>query len=196
MKNRWLFILALVALVLSAALPVTSVEAAGKTATLVEFKHLPAKGWTAVFAISGNWKDSDLKGNTITVGDNTYDLYCNFRDDEHVSCTMSHEVGMNAGKSAIIFFGGQTFTSMIPSKIVCNGYGFYTVSIYGDVWFNIADSFEEGMAMASDMFGETYVPGPGVQCITDEWAPYWAGGYYWEYRGNIYDDGYIGPPMG
>jgi hypothetical protein len=95
MKTRYLFFFVLVALVLSAALPVGVVQAAGKTASLVEFKHVHGKGWTAVFQISGNWKAADLKGNTITVGGKTYDLYCNFRDDNHISCTMHHDLGLN-----------------------------------------------------------------------------------------------------
>jgi hypothetical protein len=127
MKTRYLFFFVLVALVLSAALPVGVVQAAGKTASLVEFKHVHGKGWTAVFQISGNWKAADLKGNTITVGGKTYDLYCNFRDDNHISCTMHHNLGQNIGRSARFNIAGlgvyNTYiAAAVPSKQICNSW--------------------------------------------------------------------------
>lgn len=120
MKNRLFVFFVLAALVLSVALPASTVFAAGKTATLLEFKHELSKGWTAIFKITGDWKAGDLKGNTITVGGQTYSLYCNFRDEDHVSCTMHHDIGQNIGKPASFFFGGQTFGGPVPAKRICN----------------------------------------------------------------------------
>ncbi|GEM_PF-2345820 len=122
MKNRFALLIVLAALVFSLALPTVSVQAAGKTATLADFVHVPAKGWTAIFVISGDWKDADLKGNTITVDGKTYDLYCNFRDDAHISCTMHHDMGQLIGKPASLFFGGQTFNRGVPVKRICNSW--------------------------------------------------------------------------
>jgi len=193
-----MFFVVLVALVFSLVLPTVSVQAAGKTATLVEFKHLEKKGYTLVFAISGTWKDADLNGNTITVDGKTYDLYCNLRDGYHVSCTMQN-FGQLIGRTAFIFFGGQNFSTAVPVKQVCTGYRFYTVNDRGSVYYYIADSLEEGMAFIEDEWGnETYVPGPGVQCFTGSWNPYYEYGYpvYYDYIGNIYHDDYDGPPMG
>jgi len=116
MNNRLLLFFVLAALLLAVALPGGIAHASGKTATLLEFKHIPAKGWTAVFAITGNWKNADLKGNTITVGGKTYNLYCSFKDDNHVSCTMHHDMGQLKGKPATLFFGGQAFNHGVPKK--------------------------------------------------------------------------------
>ena len=115
MKTRYLFFFVLLALILSAALPVGVVQAAGKTASLVEFKHVPGKGWTVVFKITGDWKAADLKGNTIKLGSKTFDLSCNFRDDDHISCTMK-SLGQHVGKSATFFFGRQMYSATVPEK--------------------------------------------------------------------------------
>ena len=194
MKKSFVLVFVLAALILSLAMPLGSVIAAGKTATLVEFKHVEGKGWTLVFKINGDWKHADLKGNTIKVGSNTYPLSCNFRDENHVSCTMQ-VIGQYVGTSAIAYFGGQSYSATVPSQQVCAGYGFYTVGPSGNVWFNIAETFEDGMAMASGTFSETYVPSGGVQCIPYAWHAY-GDLYYWNYIGNIYDWDYDGPPMG
>lgn len=122
MKNRFVLLIVFAAMLMSLTLPASSVQAAGKTATLVDFVHEPAKGWTAIFVISGDWKEADLKGNTITVDGKTYKLYCNFKDDTHISCTMHHDMGQLIGKPAILFFGGQTFTHGVPPKRICNSW--------------------------------------------------------------------------
>jgi hypothetical protein len=121
MNNRLLLFFVLAALLFAAALPGGTVFAAGKTATLLEFKHVPAKGWTAIFAITGDWKKADLKGNTITIGKNTYDMYCNFKDEKHISCTMHHDVGKQIGRSARFNIAGldvyNTYiTGVVPQK--------------------------------------------------------------------------------
>lgn len=116
MNNRLLLFFVLVALLLAAALPDGIAYASGKTATLLEFKHVPAKGWTAIFAITGKWTNADLKGNSITVGGKTYNLYCSFKDDNHVSCTMHHDMGQLINKPATLFFGGQSFSHGVPKK--------------------------------------------------------------------------------
>lgn len=127
MNNRPLLFFVLAALLFAAALPASTVFAAKKTATLLEFKHILAKGWTAVFAITGNWTNADLKGNTVTVDGKTYNLYCNFRDENHISCTMHHDMGQKIGKSARFNIAGlgayNTYiTGVVPKKQICNSW--------------------------------------------------------------------------
>ena len=193
MKNRFVLFIVLAAMIFSLVLPTSSVEAAGKTATLVDFFHLPSKGYTVVFAISGDWKDADLKGNTITVDGKTYDLYCNFRDGSHISCTMSHGLSQFAGDTAYFSFGGQSFNYAVPVKIICYGYTFYTVSDEGYVYRYYVENVEEALAYINHTWpDETFVPGPGVQCYTGE-LDFWLS---WKYIGDIYEEDYDGPPMG
>jgi hypothetical protein len=148
MNNRLLLFFVLVALLFAAALPASTVFAAGKTATLVEFKHVPSKGWTAIFKITGDWKAADLKGNTLTVGGKTYNLYCNFRDDNHISCTMHHDIGQLIGKPATFNFAGVASNDVVPPKRICNSWtanweysewlDYYEYGTYDgdDYWYN------------------------------------------------------------
>lgn len=173
MKNRLFLFFVLAAFVLSLAMPLGSVIAAGKTATLVDFKHEPAKGWTAIFKITGDWKDADLKGNTITVDGKTYNLYCNFRDDTHISCTMSHDMGQLIGKPATFFLGGQTFGGIVPDKKICLSYGFY--SIYeGEggwtLWYNQVPPDTDINALLNS-WGEELVS--SIACITNSDSEYY-----------------------
>jgi hypothetical protein len=138
MKRSFVLVFVLAALILSLAMPLGSVMAAGKTATLVEFKHVDGKGWTLVFKIGGDWKQADLKGNTIKVGNNTYPLSCNFRDDNHVSCTMQG-LGKNVGTSAVAHFGGQSYSATVPSRQICDGYGVYG---WVQMWTGEGDEFD------------------------------------------------------
>lgn len=166
MKNRWLLFFVLAVFVLSTAIPTSSAFAAGKTATLVDFKHQPAKGWTAIFKITGDWKESDLKGNSITVDGKTYNLYCNFRDEDHISCTMSHDMGQLIGKPATFNFAGVVSANVVPPKRICNtwhaswesgfgeGYEEWTATWYEWAYFDL-------IARGSITYGENMpIPDP------------------------------------
>lgn len=152
MNNRLLLFFVLAALLFAAALPGGIAYASGKTATLLEFKHVPAKGWTAIFAITGKWTNADLKGNSITVDGKNYNLYCSFRDDDHISCTMHHDMGQLINKPATLFFGGQVFSHDVPQKRICNSW-----KAEWEYYFGV-DAYAAG---------------------TFEEAPYW--GYLWLY---------------
>lgn len=121
MRKKLLFLLMIASLLLSSFLPSINALAAGKTATLVDLRFVPVKGWAVVFKVTGIWKPADLKGHTLTVGGKTIDLYCNFRDDDHVSCTME-SLNPYVGKTAVIFFNGQTFSAEVPGKWAATGF--------------------------------------------------------------------------
>jgi hypothetical protein len=166
MKNRLFLFFVLAAFVLSVALPASTVFAAGKTATLVEFKHEPSKGWTAIFKITGDWKAADLKGNTITVGGKTYDLYCNFRDDNHISCTMHHDMGQLIGKPATFNFAGVVSNDVVPPKRICNTWYADWLAAFGgggEEWTSTWEYwyYYNFAAYGSIMYGEnTPIPEP------------------------------------
>jgi hypothetical protein len=121
MRKKLLFVLMIASLLLSSFLPSINALAAGKTAKLDSLKFVPVKGWAVVFEVTGTWKPADLKGHTLSVGGKTIDLYCNFRDDNHISCTME-SLNHYVGQTAVIFFGGQTFSAEVPGKRAATGF--------------------------------------------------------------------------
>jgi hypothetical protein len=188
MKNRLILFFVLAAFVLSVALPASTVFAAGKTATLAEFKHEPGKGWTAIFKITGDWKAADLKGNTITVGGKTYNLYCNFRDDDHISCTMHHDMGQLIGKPATFNFAGVVSNDVVPAKRICNTWHANWVQAFGGGYEQWTSSWEYWFyynfaAYGSIMYGEN-MPIP---------EPYF---YFYEEYGTGYVNGILAAENG
>jgi|GEM_PF-3721908 len=121
MRKKLLFVLMIASLLFSSFLPSMSALAAGKTAKLDSLHFTPVKGWAVVFEVTGTWKPADLKGHTLSVGGKTIDLYCNFRDDDHISCTME-SLNPYVGQTAVIFFNGQTFSAEVPGKKASTGY--------------------------------------------------------------------------
>lgn len=115
MRRKLMLVLMLAVFSITSFLPTIDVFAAGKTATLVDLRFVPIKGWSIVFKVTGDWKDSDLKGNTLNVAGHTFNLYCNFRDDNHISCTME-SLGQFIGQTATIFFAGQSFSAIVPER--------------------------------------------------------------------------------
>ena len=81
------FLTLLIVLVLAFTTFLSTAYAVGKTAALLEFSFQESKGWVAVFSITGNWTEADLKGASITVDSKSLPLYCNFREDGRVACT-------------------------------------------------------------------------------------------------------------
>lgn len=127
MKNRLLLFFVLFAFLLSAALPVSSVQALenGRTYELIELKHVRSKGYTAVFKIHGNWnKGKHLnKAQTLVYVDGIpYKMACNIKDDGVVSCTMDNfAVGQLRGKNVWFWFdgagsasGSATVSAVVP----------------------------------------------------------------------------------
>jgi hypothetical protein len=159
-----LFVLMIASLLFSSFLPSMSALAAGKTAVLDSLHFTPAKGWAVVFEVTGTWKPADLKGHTLSVGGKTIDLYCNFRDDDHISCTME-SLNPYVGQTAVIFFNGQTFSAEVPGKRAASGFAecpsgdTETVYIYfedgdglsntGFISYNPADMFTIQEALAA-----------------------------------------------
>jgi hypothetical protein len=169
MKNRFVFWFVLAVMVFSLVLPVSSVEAATKTATLVDIRFVPIKGWAVVFNVTGDWKGADLKGNTLSVGGHTFNLYCNFKDDGQISCTME-SLGQFIGKTATIFFGGNSFVAIVPPRNtntnICAAYSFETE----EGWFYIWADLGTGLNYVNEQWEETVIPA-SIHCYTDSWEP-------------------------
>lgn len=197
MKTRLVLFIVLAAMIFSLALPASSVQAAGKTATLVDLQFVPIKGWAVVFKITGNWSDADLKGNTLSVGGHTFNMYCNFRDGNHVSCTME-SLGQFVGKTATIFFGEQIFSDIVPPKYakegqVCLGYSFETEA----EWFYIFEDIDVGTALVFELWEETVIA-ETISCVTEPWEPNNSDDgidYYMEYIGEEEGPGEELPPQ-
>lgn len=187
MRRKLMLVLMLAVFSITSFLPTIDVFAAGKTATLVDLRFVPIKGWSIVFKVTGDWKDSDLKGNTLSVAGHTFNLYCNFRDDNHISCTME-SLGQFIGQTATIFFAGQSFSAIVPERkspavsLECaSGYQ-ETVEMYGEdsEGFSISGSIsypaemftvDEAAATWASFAGADYYQILGVTCTPIEEKP-------------------------
>lgn len=109
------FLALLIVLVLAFTTFLSTAYAVGKTAALLEFSFQESKGWVAVFSITGNWTEADLKGASITVDGKSLPLYCNFREDGRVACTTPSLLPYT-GQLAYLYLGGQGFSTTVPAK--------------------------------------------------------------------------------
>jgi hypothetical protein len=108
------FLALLIVLAITIAMVPSTAYAASKTATLDSFIFVEGKGWVAVFIVSENWTEADLKDAFITVDGKIFPLYCNFRDDGRVACS-GPSLLPYIGKLAYLTLGGQGFSATVPS---------------------------------------------------------------------------------
>lgn len=169
MNKRIAYFIVFAALLFSSFQPTVNVLAAAeKTASLDGLSFVPGKGWAVVFSITGKWRQGDLRGNTMSVGGKSIDLYCNFRDAGHISCTME-SLALYIGQNATIYFGGQTFSDIVPARhdngtgfAECPSDGYESVSIKAyDVEQN---EYAGGISYPADMFT--------IQQAAEQWVSY------------------------
>lgn len=126
MNNRLLLFFVLAALLFAAALPGGIAHASGDSRSyeLIEFKHVPTKGYTVVFKVFGNWNQSKhlSKSQTLVFVDGEpYRMACSFKSDGILSCTMNNfAVGQLRGKNVWFWFEGAGLSNgdaMVASTV-------------------------------------------------------------------------------
>lgn len=92
-----------------------------KSVTFLEARYVPGTGIVLLFETTG-LKKSDLRGATINVHSNQYDLSCSFKDagknDETkiVRCVASGGLTEYAGESFTAFLAGYGFSGIVPAE--------------------------------------------------------------------------------
>jgi hypothetical protein len=92
-----------------------------KSLTFLEVRYVAGTGIVLLFESTGLNK-SDLRGATITVHSNSYNLSCNFKDAEKkdetkvVRCVASGGLSQWAGESFTAYVAGYSFSGIVPAE--------------------------------------------------------------------------------
>jgi hypothetical protein len=82
--------------------------------TYEDSAYVQGKGIVYIFSAAGH-KNKDVKGASIYVGSDFYDLFCWLTEDkEHIVCNAQGGLTQFAGQTAIIYLAGQIFYVTIP----------------------------------------------------------------------------------
>lgn len=113
MKKSLLLLMGLAIFV--SALGVSRAQAADWI-NFAEGAYVEGKGIVFIFDATG-YRNRDVKGASIYVGSDLYDLFCWVTEDkEHIVCNAQGGLTQFAGQTAIIYLAGQIFYVTIPSR--------------------------------------------------------------------------------
>lgn len=89
-----------------------------RSASFESIRHVPGKGYVAIFRIWGKWSRDDLWGFVVLPHNRQINMNCNFIDDDNlVSCTIADGISQWAKKTLKIVLYGYTFPVTIPGKM-------------------------------------------------------------------------------
>jgi len=84
--------------------------------TYEDSAYVEGKGIVYIFSAAGH-KNKDVKGASIYVGSDFYDLFCWLTSDkEHIVCNAQGGLTQFAGQTAIIYLAGQIFYVTVPGR--------------------------------------------------------------------------------
>lgn len=177
--KKFLLLLMTLAVVASAlGLQASRAQAAGWI-TYADGAYVEGKGIVYVFDATG-YRNKDVKGASIYVGSDFYDLFCWVTEDkEQIVCNAQGGLTQFAGQTAIIYLAGQIFYVTIPGRgapkedagpLVC----------------------PEGLVPGADVFydngeftGTTFVPGNTLAEVQSQ-AELWFEGFSIEIVSGLY----------
>lgn len=86
-------------------------------ASFESIRHVPGKGYVAIFRIWGQWTKDELWGFVVLPHNRQIDMSCNFMDNtSQVSCTIADGISQWAKKTLKLVLYGYTFPVTIPGK--------------------------------------------------------------------------------
>ena len=115
MKKIFLLLMAVVVLISAFGMQVNRAKAAGYI-TYDDAEFIVGTG--IVFTFSGEgFRNRDLRGSTIWVGSDWYDLYCwAVKAEGKIRCLAWGGLTQFAGQTGVVYLGGQIFYVIIPDK--------------------------------------------------------------------------------
>ena len=115
MKRLLLFLMAFVVTASLLGLRTTRAQAADWI-TYEESAYVYGKGIVYIFSAAGH-RNRDVKGASIYVGSDLYDLFCWVTTDkQYIVCNAQGGLTQFAGQAAIIYLAGQMFYVTIPHR--------------------------------------------------------------------------------
>jgi hypothetical protein len=139
-------------------------------------------GTGIVFTFDGKgFSNKELRGSTIWVGSDFYDLYCWARKDAgQIVCVLRGGLTEFAGQMGTIYLGGQVFWVLIPHKYGPPGEG------------EVPLSCPDGLVPGADVFvefgegtGTFFVPGETAEEVENN-AQSWFGQFSYEIVSDLY----------
>ena len=112
MKQKMLVVIVILTLVTM----LFSTAAAPRGLTFHSIRHVPGKGYVALFDPQGKWRQDELWGFVSLSHNRQIDMDCNFRDDGKISCVIADGISQFAGKEMTLVVYGFPFTATIPPK--------------------------------------------------------------------------------
>jgi hypothetical protein len=119
MYKRLIFILIVISILATlfgvAAAPVAKEEK--KSVKLVSVGYYHEKGVVFKFKLTGEFKDSELKG-SVSVDGKNIKVYCVRKEAGPVNaqCVAASSTSQMAGKEGVIAFAGKSFTFTVPKR--------------------------------------------------------------------------------
>lgn len=114
MKKVSLLLVALAIVASALGLQASRAQAAGSI-TYANSAYVEGKGIVYVFDATG-FRNKDLKGASIYVGSDFYDLFCWVTEDkEQIVCNAQGGLTQFAGQTAILYFAGHIFYVGVPA---------------------------------------------------------------------------------
>lgn len=114
MKKVSLLLAALAIVASALGLQASRAQAAGSI-TYASSAYVEGKGIVYVFDATG-FRNKDVKGASIYVGSDFYDLFCWVtKDKEQIVCNAQGGLTQFAGQTAILYFAGHIFYVSVPA---------------------------------------------------------------------------------
>jgi len=80
-------------------------------------RHVPGKGYVALFNVRGNWTKDELWGFVVLPHNQQINMDCNFRDDGKVSCVIAGKISQYQNRTLKVVLYGYPFPVTIPGKL-------------------------------------------------------------------------------
>lgn len=100
--------------------------------TLVEVRNDGGGGVIFVFNFSGDFSRSQLKGGTVNVNGESFNLSCSQVSGETIQCTTTRKVG---GQNVVVNLAGFIFWAFVPAARGASGPTQYCYGVY-DLYFD------------------------------------------------------------
>jgi len=121
MKKRLLFMLVILSVLVGlfgvAAAP-TGKKDETKSVTFMSVDYYHEKGVVFKFKLTGDFKDSELKG-SVQVGKKTIKVYCVRKENDsraNAQCVAPSTTTILAGRLGVITFAGSKFSFTVPKR--------------------------------------------------------------------------------
>lgn len=103
-------------IVLSLVMMLFSTAANKRGISFSSIRHVPGKGYVALFNLQGDWRQDELWGFVSLPRNRQVSMDCNFRDDGKASCVIAEGISQYEGRPVKLVVYGYPFLVTMPAK--------------------------------------------------------------------------------